>query len=183
MQKNNKNSNKRYDSYSMLAVGLIMVVLSILIFTGSIYKTFEKKEVIAWLGLILGVLTIILGIVVIRKDLKYEKSVLFDFLIFDNDKIKNKLATLKISKKDMNVIKDSNVTIVVKHNNISYEAYIRKMKITFIADCSEEYYNSINDAKKALLDKLIEEHSTLLITKEEVLDKFIKFIEKSKDRI
>jgi hypothetical protein len=177
------SQKKQSEGYSMLAAGVIMIVLSILIFADIIYKSFEKKEVVAWLGLILGILTVVVGVISIRKELRYRKSVLFDMLLFDAEKIKNKLSPLKILRKDMNVIKDSNVTIVVKYNNISYEAYIHKTKITFIADCEDEYYQKLNDNKKQYLDSLFETHNTLLITKEEVLDKFIKFIEKSKDKI
>lgn len=175
--------NKKSEGYAMLFIGSLMVSLSILIFTGNLYKEFEKKILIGVLGLVLGCLTIGVSMITIYKNKKYEKSVLYDFLLYDSEKIKNKLTLLKVTKENINVIKDYNVTLVVKLNHISYEAYIRKTKITFIADCEEEVYNSLSDVKKAYLDELIEEMSTLLISKEEVLDKFIKFIEKNKNKI
>lgn len=182
MAKNN-SQYKKSEGYAMLFVASLMISLSILIFTGNLYKEFEKKILIGVLGLILGVLTLVVSMITIYKNKKYEKSVLYDFLIYNDEKIKNRLSDLKVSKNNINIIKDVNVTIVVKIDNISYEAYIHKAKITFMADCEENYYNKLSDVKKNYLDSLIEEFSTLLISKEEVLDRFVKFINKSRNKI
>ena len=174
-----------FDHYFLLFSSVVAIVLAILIFFGLLQVNNDKKEIIAGILLVLGVLSFIMSIVKIIDKAKMKKSVFYAILKnYDADSIKNAIDPDGINNLDIEVELDKISLIAsIKHNDQEFILLVREDEVSFVFDYKDAYYESLDDEKKNYVDNIDETFSPFIMDSKTVFKRFLEFYNKHKENI
>jgi len=177
--------NNGFDHYFLLFSSVVAIVLAILIFFGLLQVNNDKKEIIADILLVLGVLSFIMSIVKIIDKAKMKKSVFYAILKnYDADSIKNAIDPDGINNLDIEVELDKISLIAsIKHNDQEFILLVREDEVSFVFDYKDDYYESLDDEKKNYVENIDETFSPFIMDSKTVFKRFLEFYNKHKENI
>lgn len=181
----------KFENYLLLAMSLVCLVLSILLFVGVLkFRTDAdspingNEEIFNIILFVLSLVFMIYSIYKIMKDIKSKKSVLYAFpKEYSDELIERKLEIIGAEIISVDRTLKNIFCIEATFEKAIFCCDIEESETLFYVECNDWYFDSLEEEQKEMIDNISEKYNSLEISSLEVINKFINFVIKYKDLI
>ena len=177
----------KWEEYLFIFCSFVVVIVGALILTGNLEikesqgLLAENPKAFAWVLILIGSAGAIYGIIKNSNEVKYrKKSVYYELKKESEDNLKNKFSILSCDKIEIDNLSYVYI-ITITIGNVEFMLEVMPKETSMLIDVIPDDDNIISDEEYEKIDELTKTFNSTEISKDELISKFINFINTNLD--